>query len=321
MIDLEAVLQWMNEFEPMRLSQAVRAKVEAMNAPEVTKSRMAVLMNDALNTARASADRLEYAEALVYTAVKRYQHNYRLTASQNLQEALTIFPQNSYKFGVTAYMLGWVLWDMEERENAQSYWQQARGIFDKKRAFLQQRQDGMQADIGTAGVDDMAEVYNDWLHKWGEKYLREQSAQLVEILERKRRRRDVTAYDTIDRLLDSVFRTKEYQAEAEACVVSGYTCFVLENYPLAEAYFTRAVATYLPGTHPQAVALWMLGMVQWRIEGEFGRAAQSWERALTTFEDLAVVEKNQNRHNRFEWYSEKLALMRSALTLKLQTAL
>jgi hypothetical protein len=106
----------------------------------------------------------------------------------------------------------------------------------------------------------------------------------------------------------------------EILVECALAAYYSGNIFLAMELTEKAVARFSPRSHTQAVARWMLGVLQFQIPKKREKACRSCERALVEFEDLATKADYDNNPSRLAWYREKKELMGLALREKLKEA-
>jgi tetratricopeptide (TPR) repeat protein len=275
------------------------------------------LITTVLTNTRASPDPLEYPEALMYCGVAQYYRGRWLTASQHLNEALRLYPPGRHRTVITRYISAWINWQLGEESTSRGQWEEVIKEIQKIMGWYAETLKKIQLDVVVEKSLQIREPYL-WLNKWEQTKIDGQARQLVDILRRKLNRKDPTLYQIIARLLDIARGDKDYLVEAEILVECGLAAYEMENYPQALNYLQGAVDLYHPRTHRQAVARWLLGVVQWQIEPERARAPMNWESSISIFEDLSLQEDRQGKKDRKNWYEQQLEIMRRAMVVQNQ---
>jgi tetratricopeptide (TPR) repeat protein len=262
-------------------------------------------------------DLRQYPEALMYAAAAQLRRGRALTSSQHLAEAIRRLPVGHRRTSVAKYMLGWVQWQMGMTVESKQSWEAAKNDFNAILAWDQEFTKQVEQDASVERLLHWQEPYF-WLNQWKQTTLDQEALQLKNILDRKVRRRDPTMYQLVDRLVEIGRKGIDYEREAEILLECGLAVYELENFPQALGYLQDAVNVYHPRTHRQAVARWILGVVQWNVESDRNNAALNWEMSITVFEELSLTEDHQGNPKRSKWYEEKLPLMRAALARQLE---
>jgi tetratricopeptide (TPR) repeat protein len=317
MIDLIETVKWADQFDPSHLAAANRRLIDGIFDAKTPKRQVPALITTVLTNTKASPDPLEYPEALMYCGVAQYYRGRWLTASQHLNEALRMFPQGRHRTVVARYISAWINWQLGEESTSRSQWEEVAKEFQKIMAWYADTLKKIQLDTTVEKSLQIREPYQ-WLNKWEQTKISGQSRQLIEILKRKLNRKDPTLYQIIARLLELARSETDYLFEAEILVECGLAVYEMENYPQALTYMQAAVDIYHPRTHRQAVARWLLGVVQWQVEPERPRAPLNWEMSIELFEELSMLEDHQGKKDRSKWYEEQLEIMRRAMVVQNQ---
>jgi tetratricopeptide (TPR) repeat protein len=125
-------------------------------------------------------------------------------------------------------------------------------------------------------------------------------------------------YQLIYKMIDETRTSTDYMETAEAYVESGIAAYRMGHLDEAIRYLELSINHYHPGTYQQAVAKWLLGIVQWDLEGYQDQARRNWQNAIEAFEEAALQAQYRNRTAQAKWYSETLFAMQDALEEKIR---
>ena len=96
----------------------------------------------------------------------------------------------------------------------------------------------------------------------------------------------------------------------------GMAIYKMGNLFEANEYFEKAVNQFPPESHEHAVALWMLGSVQWEIE-KSPDASRNWEKAIDEFRILEKKAGENRRMSEKNWYELKIKDLEASIVQKL----
>ncbi len=321
MSELTDGLQWLNKPDTSHLSAAIRKRLtRVMNSRE---DQQAVFeeIDRLLNDTRISLDPLEHPEALVYCAVAVFYRRRLNTARGYLQDAVREYDASAYRQAVARWMLGFVEWNMFERDSAVANWQAAHEAVQSLVSWYQELSEHLNEDTRFARANGFTEAIR-WLNEFEPSHMSAGSVEVVEMLNQYITAAERTGsvelntwsvYQLIDKLKAGTEESDDYMETAEAFVECGYAAYRMRHYVQAVRCLRMAAKHYHPFTHQEAVVRWALGIVQWEMEPYWGEAQSNWEHAIDIMEELSLNARYQNLDDRWQWYNETIETMRNAL--------
>lgn len=140
--------------------------------------------------------------------------------------------------------------------------------------------------------------------------------------------RDLMRHKIMVRKFSEAYQVIEYLKSCEKNRVSGFergeiwveyglAYYDMGNLMEAIASLKKAEIAYPAGNHEHAVALWMLGTMQWSFENEHAGALMNWKEAIEEFdlmERIAEQEENEEKRN---WYCGRINEMEEELQQKI----
>lgn len=123
----------------------------------------------------------------------------------------------------------------------------------------------------------------------------------------------IQAYQMID-YLEASARELDRQIDiGDVWVEIGMAYFQMGNINKAEEFWTKAAGDYPVNVHEQAVALWLLGSVQWLIEKKNISAMNNWKESIREIGELADEAERLNLPEVKAWYEDRIREMEESL--------
>jgi tetratricopeptide (TPR) repeat protein len=119
-------------------------------------------------------------------------------------------------------------------------------------------------------------------------------------------------------MLDSLVLYADHEELAEAHLECGLALHQIRVNREACRLLRRAADYYMPNTHQQAVAWWMLGIMQSQPDGSDGDPMMSFSNARKQMIDLKTQAGPANNLELVDWYTKKLGFMEKAVQNMLQ---
>jgi hypothetical protein len=140
---------------------------------------------------------------------------------------------------------------------------------------------------------------------------------LLARLENKRRENDSKSVWDIINDLKRLSDKSDDKESAEIKLRCGLIAAEMDNFHNALRLFSEASSKYTSFKHHRAVALWMIGCVQWLLPKREVDAINSWRTSMKGFESLR--DHNKITKNDYEWYENRCDEMRNALHVAAET--
>ncbi|MCJ7625043.1 MAG: hypothetical protein MUO76_16205 [Anaerolineaceae bacterium] len=105
---------------------------------------------------------------------------------------------------------------------------------------------------------------------------------------------------------------------SEILVESALAVYKMGNLNEALIMLKKAMDSFTPLSHYQAVSRWMLGVLQWNMPTQHNQAIINWEKCLRNFDQLARKADHNNNQDRRKWYLEKQSYMDLALHARIK---
>ena len=124
------------------------------------------------------------------------------------------------------------------------------------------------------------------------------------------------AHKKIKILLSYDSESKNQFQRGEIWLESGMAIYEMGDMFNAIVHFEKAVNHFPPESHEHAIALWMLGSVQWEI-GKNADASRNWETTIDEFRALEKISEESRRMNEMDWYERKTRDLEISIEQKL----
>jgi tetratricopeptide (TPR) repeat protein len=272
-------------------------------------------------------DPWEFPEVLIHSAIIEYNNRRLITARGYLKDAVRGYHGHYHRRAVALWMLGYIEWELLETDSATQNWEAAREGFVWMGEWYQNRaiQSLNVTKVTRASLFDEA---FGWLNIHEPSKLKRTPRELLTIISRRLDERNLdeenaqdtwVIYQLIYKLIDETSTSTDYMETAEAYVECGLAVYRMGHLGEAMRYLELGINQYHPLTHQQAVAKWLLGIVQWDLEGYEDLARKNWQDAIGTFEQNALQSQHRNRTQQSKWYSDTLHVMQTALDEKIRS--
>jgi tetratricopeptide (TPR) repeat protein len=327
MADLIDALEWLNAFDESHLRISTRERLERIRDLPRNNEDIADELESLLTESSNFGDPWEYPEVLVHSALIMYRNRHINTARGLLQDAVRAYNDHYHRRAITQWMLGYVEWEILENDSATHNWEAAREGFANMAEWYRKRAEQSQFATKVSRAGMFQEVFS-WLNQHESSHLTRTPRELQSIIARRldegladeEAPQDTwVIYQLIYKLIDVTRSSTDYMETAEAYVESGVAAYRMGHLDEAMRYLELGINHYHPGTHQQAVAKWLLGIVQWELEGYQDLARRNWQEAIEAFEQAALQSQYRNRMVQAKWYNETLHVMQDALADKIRT--
>lgn len=325
MMKISEALSWLNHFENTHLRRTIQSLVKHIKdptTPEVTREQM---ISSAIKNSRQNRDLMEYPEVLINCAHSKYDQEHYNAARDYAVAAIRTYPSGSHRLGVARWIVGIIYWKLPNNTLAFSSWYHARDIFntlaDRAATFKEQRQvDWYHEQLIEMNVDlvcTVEEIYT-WLDYFEPSHLPTSAHQLIKAISDKLERghfQDV--YKLIEDLQTIGKSSSDILELSEILVESALAIYKMGNLNEAINLLKKAIDSFTPLSHYQAVSRWMLGVLQWNMPTQHNQAIINWEKCLEIFDILARKADHNNKQDRRKWYLEKRSYMDQALNARI----
>jgi tetratricopeptide (TPR) repeat protein len=327
MANLIDALEWLNAFDNSHLRSAVRERLERLRSMRSSAQETTTEIESLLKDSQKSGDPWEYPEVLVHSANIEYNNRRLNTARGLLRDAVRAYDGHFHRLAVAQWMLGFIEWELMENAAATENWRYAREGFSFMAEWYQNRanESAFATKVTRAALFDEA---FGWLNYHESSHLTRTPRELQTIIAKRLDEiamNEETAQDTwviyqlMYKLIDESRTSTDYMETAEAYVECGLAAYQMGHVGEAMRYLELAIHHYHPGTHQQAVARWLLGIVQWELQGYEDPARRNWQEAINIFEQASLHAQHRNRVPQAKWYSETLHVMQDALEEKIRS--
>jgi hypothetical protein len=323
MIDPSKALSWLNAIDNCsHLNHRDWQLIGAMGKSTLSESRIAQIVESLRTNAHSSVDPLRKAEIMLYCASIGHWRKWYAQAARDAMEAVISCDADNHRCAVALWILGIVQWEMFQNREAYITWAEARKIFKKCQAIFQRSpnvDDWYEEPLWQMEVELVAkpEEITSWLNHFEPSSLRSQTVQVVKSMREKIRQQAYPSiYVLMQDLQEAIRWSEKLYERAEIYLEFGLATYQMRNSHFASELLRKAVRDFYPGVgtyHKQVVARCMLGAVEWMHKTSRSQAAADWLRCLDEFEDLRWWSDRDNFQERVEWYSERQAILRSAL--------
>jgi tetratricopeptide (TPR) repeat protein len=341
MADLKNALKWLDAIDKSHLRDTIRDSVDRLKERRLSEAESKTEIEPLLTESRNSGDPWEYPEVLVHSAIIEYNNRRLPVALEYLKNAVLKYNGHYHRLAVAQWMLGFIQWELMENDNANENWKSAREAF----LFMEEWYKKRAIESAFATKVTRAALFEEgfsWLNHHESSHLTRTPRELQTIIAKrlddmmKNKNKDKAQdtwiiYQLMYKLVDETRGSTDYMETAEAYVECGLAAYKMGHVGDAIRHLEQAIHHYHPGTHQQAVARWLLGIVQWEVEGfedparlnlqdSFrDHARHNWQEAINIFEQAALHAQHRNRIAQAKWYSETLHVMQDALGEKIRS--
>jgi tetratricopeptide (TPR) repeat protein len=326
MTDLHDALEWLDAFDRSHLRDATRERLERLRSIRRSSQEIAEEIEALVTESQNHADPWEYPEVLVYSAIIEYGNRHLNTARGFLQDAVRAYNDHYHRRAVTQWMLGYVEWELLEYEAATQNWEAAHEGFIFMGKWYQERATKSLFEKKVTRASLFDEAFG-WLNYIESSHLTRTPRELQNIISRRLDESGLdednaqdtwVIYQLMYKLIDETRTSPDYMETAEAYVECATAAYRMGHLGEAIRYLELAINHYHPGTHQQAVAKWLQGIVQWDLEGYEDAARRNWGDAIETFEESGLHAQHRNQMAQAKWYSDILYVMQDALDAKIR---
>ena len=157
-------------------------------------------------------------------------------------------------------------------------------------------------------------VVFSWLNEFQGSSLTRPDTILRDVMRQKiRERKFFEAYQVIDYLKSCEnYRVNGFE-RGEIWMEYGLAYYDMGNLIEAIDSLKKAEKEYPAGHHEHAVALWMLGTVQWCFENDHAEALMNWKEAIEEFRLLERIHEQACQVEEKNWYCARITEMEARL--------
>jgi hypothetical protein len=330
MIDAFKALRWLNSIDNCsHLNSEDRRLIRAIGKLGLFDFRIEPILERLRNTAHSPGDPLRNAEILLYCAAIGHGHGECPQAARDAREAVISYENDHHRRAMALWILGIMQWEMLQHHDAYRNWAEAKKIFKQCQNSFQPppgKKDWYQDPIWQMEVELVArpDEISTWLNRFEPSSLRPPTGFIVDYVQEKIREQAYPSiYVLMQDLQDTLRRSEKIFERAEIYLEFGLATYHIGNSHFAMELFRKAVLNFHPGIgtyHKQAVARCMLGAVEWMHKLSQKQAAADWLRCIKEFESLQRWADRDHFQKKEEWYSERCAILRSALLERVEPA-
>ena len=336
MISIFEGLSWLNQFDKHQLTKQSAFLVSRMLKMGSSKELLYKAIRMADTHASMSIFPLERAEIWLYCAAVEFNLDQFDEALQHILNAKYIYEESRerHRFAVAIWMAGIVERETLEKETGHAHWALACAIFkrlsDEYLHFFDPIQKCWRSDPDKSKwylnhycqmIEDLIclpEEIIKWLNKFEPSHLSEIAQQVKQLLLVQLRKKQYTSvYHLVGELKNFCKGCCDYLEIPEIMIECALVLYELGNFEEAVEILNQAVPYYTPHTHHQAVLLWFLGALMWRIPAKYTLAISNWEKAISYFSDLSIKADYEGRVTDSQWYRGKMAMMLKILNRQL----
>ena len=315
MRDWGQVIDWLNKYDRSHLDDECSALVKQIADTTILENQRAKLVIDVIKVRKTKPDKWLYPEMLVLCSGYFFQRDRFAEARKYLNEAKGIYlgfeRSGRHRLFITLWLLGIVEGKMVNHYAAYEDWREVQeivktivkeeegGPYEAMVQWYKEREEEMKVNL----AETAEEVYT-WLNIStpscisGE-LMQWRNAMFVSI----REGRYGTVYLDIQKLTEIVSKRSSIWEKAEIELACGLALHHMQNNEAAEKYVRRAVQMFFPHAHEVAVARWMLGIIQWKIESKRSDALNSWRKSIDDFRLLLERSNKENNKDGVMWYT------------------
>ena len=329
MIQIDEPLSWLTQFEDTHLRRTTQALVKHIVDMGTQEDKRKQMISSAIKHSRTHIDRLELPELLLRIAAVKFRQQSYPSARDYANAAVQLYPAGSHYLASARWMLGIIAWKLPDYKLGYSSWYFSRAIFEK---LAGQYQEWGRADVSKWYRDALVKMQVDlvctaeeiytWLDYFEPSHLSRSAQQMNNtILDKLEKNQFQDVYQLIQGLQALGKSSTDLLEHAEILVESGLAVYRMGNLNEAFNLLQKAVDSFTPESHHQAVSRWLLGMLQWEIPEKNKQAIISWKKCLENFDVLAHRADRQNQQTRVDWYRARRNSMALALDEKISEKL
>lgn len=320
MSELQTALGWLTQFSPSRITFNTRLRLIQMENSIIAQADFLRERTASLMLPSVRADAFEKQELLLRVACLQYSRGWIADCYASLAQAAAIQLPEANRVLVAQWMLGWMEWQINERESAYARCSAVRDAFKRSLAAAvdQNQQPGIRYctevldEIGVifaGSVEEAFASYNTFSSTRIQGLLRQLHDRALEEM---RRLNFTPARLRLDDMIRQARRSTDRLVLPEVLVYCALDVLHMGYPAKAIEYLVEAVAKLPPESHQQAVALWMRGAI--RVTSPVSRipGVQDWETAQSIFESLQVTSERQRQPEMVQWYAECTKNLRAA---------
>jgi len=324
MPSIHEALSWLNKLEPTHLPRTTQALLRFISSQQRVDYEHAQLIANAIQNSRSHADQLELPEVMLQIARIEYEQQDYLAALDYAQAASHIYPEGSFRSGVTRWICGMSAWKTGQYRQAFAYWYFGRETMQK----LAGAHDCPPGSEAVGGIGQVllcmnvemvcvAEEIYTWLDAFEPSRLSGAARHLVngisDHLERKQIQDVYTLVSDLQSLGSAAADPLEYAEILVECAVALYR---MDNHEEAEWLLRQAIESFPAQSHQQMVTRWLMGAILWDTPEKHAEALAQWEQCLDGISDLIAESSQNNQPERVLWYRRIRATMSRALDEK-----
>jgi tetratricopeptide (TPR) repeat protein len=337
MTDISHVLEWLNpslnDEKMSHLSSRIQSVIDQLRNDELPLDEAYALINRAIVFSQHSLDEYEYPEVLLNCAVVVFLRDFPQQARFYIIEAGSryIYLGDQYRKAVTSWLLGLVNIKLNDPDLAYTSFDSARKVFQNSLAEDVERlalvdEDSPERSMIQARVDwfiqrlismeihlvCLLEEIHTWLSVFRniENYLSVEAKKLRREMEESFQTLDYLRSNTIIEDMEALADRKfDHTETPNILVYTGMIRFRLGQLDVAIKKMRQAVEMFLPGSHEQCIARWMLGMVQFTDPVMTSLASKNCENAIQGIKKLLVNADYEGKNSAWLWYSTKIPIM------------
>jgi hypothetical protein len=353
MTDFNQACNWLIQFEGSHLSLKARSMMDVIDAelglPVWGFASGPANIDDAVGRyvqlIERSSEPNEYPEGMVRLA--RYYYNKggsSVEVLDILNRAYAVYrklPKSDFLLAVVSWLLGCVAVQMFDTQLAHSHWKEAitgfenvvtnaqsGGEYPKEYSdFCEEKLRGMWQEVIRLPEEVFCWLLDGQQLQWVGKYgggdhMNCPTRLLKDILLQRQDNNDFRGvYADLEKFhkisKGSVYSldSKKIWGEADALVVTGMLLFWMGNVIDARYKFKTAADMYLPDSHPDAVAHWLLGLMYLYPPNDKRKGVAYCQRAIHGFKRVKFLANSRHDQPARDWYREKISLLENTLAL------
>ncbi len=322
MISEWQVLDWLNRYDPSRLSANHALEVKALRSHNGPEKIFASRLNQLISYARASSNEMERAELLLNCGLLCFSHVQLLNVANLLEEAQRVYDRIDTHRQAIAEMLLYIFYNSQEEQLKALLWaRNARANLWKMVKYSGQQKDPSSESWYKERMNELTSdlfqspryVYESIFDLQGSR-LSAPAVIIKEKIEELLKDKKVTeVYDKIRKLL-VIVQGLSYEEKAEGWVYCGMVCAEIGDNNNAICYLQKAMAHYIPASHEHLMARWMLSLIRASSEASsLAETVKQMEDCILTASLLKEKADHQNQPVPYAWYTITGEAMRRVL--------
>ena len=343
MRDWGQVIGWLNEYDRSHLEDDCRALFKQVSDTTISENQREKIINDVIKVGKTKADKWLYPEVLVLCSEYFFKRERFTEARKYLNEAKYLYfgfkRSGRHRLFVTLWLLGIVEWKMVTHYAAHCDWKIATeivneiaeeeegGPHDDMAQWCKEREEEMKVNLAGTAEETYTWLIFSKTGLFGNLRGRPEipkepetgylSSELIQwrdaMIANIRDEKYGQAYLDIQKLTEIVNKRSSSWEKAEIELACGLALHQMQNNEAAEKCVRHAVQMFFPYTHKVAVARWMLGIIQWKIESKRSEALNNWRKSIDDFSSLLERANTENKKDRVKWYTNACAVLEKAM--------